>query len=314
MRGLSGSAGRATILALVLVEGGLTQGADRTACRPEAQAAGSLDGQEITLADVDLQLGSRLIKIRNDEYRLRKQAFDELVAAQLLAREAARSGQSVHALVAAKNGTREAASNPAAARLALVTKLREAASVRLLLQPPRITVPVSNAMATRGPSSAPVTIVEFSDFECPYCRKLTPVLALLEGKYPGKIRRVFANFPLVRIHRSAATLAELAECAREQGRFWEAHDWMFDNPSRISSLQPQEIAAETGVNGSALEACLAAGHAANAWKRDVGLAARMGVTATPAVFINGRLVSGAQPLAVFTEIVEEELAATAAAR
>jgi len=159
-----------------------------------------------------------------------------------------------------------------------------------------------------GPHNAPVTIIEFSDFECPYCvRFYFDTLVPLLEMFPQQIRFVYRDFPLVNIHSNARPAAEAAQCAFAQGKFWEFHNRIFQNQSRLGTELYMEIAAEIGLDQLEFDQCFTSGQFADEVNRDFNAARELGITGTPSFFINGRPMVGAQPLEVFVAIVEEEL-------
>jgi protein-disulfide isomerase len=117
---------------------------------------------------------------------------------------------------------------------------------------------------------------------------------------------VFRHFPLAR-HKEAPKAAEAAECARDQGRFWEMHDRLFANAERLKPADLKAHARAIGIDGAAFDACLDSGRHAERWKRDLAVAESYGASGTPMFLVNGRLISGAQPFAVFARVIEEEL-------
>ena len=171
--------------------------------------------------------------------------------------------------------------------------------------------------AALGDPDAPVTIIEFSDFQCPFCRKFyRETLPQIKKDYllTGKARFVYRDFPLVQIHPGATPAAEGAECAEEQGKFWEMHDAIFDEQEKQGSGTIQftaddvkKWAAKIGLNTSKFNQCLDSGKYRQEVEKDLADGSAAGVNGTPATFINGRLVSGAQPFAAFKVIIDEEL-------
>ena len=148
---------------------------------------------------------------------------------------------------------------------------------------------------SRGAVDAPVTIVEFSDFECPFCARVGPILRQLEEAYGGKVRRVYRQFPLVTLHPRAKKAAEASLCADEQQRFWAMHEALFEQPL---ALEPSDLSAKAqwlGLDMQRFGACLDSGRFSARVEQDLQEGVRVGVTGTPAVFINGRMVSGARP-------------------
>jgi protein-disulfide isomerase len=160
-----------------------------------------------------------------------------------------------------------------------------------------------------GPDDAPITIVEFSDFQCPYCERWRQqVFEPLLAAYPGKIRIVYRNLPLTSIHPQAMPAAEAAQCANEQNAFWQYHDKLFENYNALSDELYRQIATDLGLNMDSFEACLITNKYQEAIKADMNFAFNLGVQSTPTFFINGIPVIGAQPLAKFTEVIDKELA------
>jgi protein-disulfide isomerase len=129
----------------------------------------------------------------------------------------------------------------------------------------------------------------------------------VEEKYGDKVRVVFRNFPLLQIHPQAAKAAEAASCAADQGKFWEMHDKLFANQQKLAVADLKQHATDLGLKAEEFNQCLDSGKKEAEWKKDMDEAATYGITGTPAFFINGRLISGAQPLEAFTTIIDEEL-------
>jgi protein-disulfide isomerase len=196
-----------------------------------------------------------------------------------------------------------------AARDAYVAELRKAGPpVRVLLEPPRTEVALTANDPSRGTASAPVTIVEFSDFQCPFCARVAPTLRRLRDTYGERVRIVWKDFPLANIHKQATKAAEAAHCAAEQGKYWEFHDRLFANQAALLPDDLKRHAAAVGMDAPAFNACFDSGRYAGRVEEGVTLGRRLGVDSTPTVFINGRVVAGAQPYETFSAIVDEELA------
>src|SRR5262245_37021089 len=200
-----------------------------------------------------------------------------------------------------------------ARREAFIESLRSEGKVVVRLQPPSaIRVAVSTAGApVRGAAVAPVTVVEFSDFECPFCKQTHPTLKQLLERYPGKVRLAYRDFPLDSIHPQARRAAEAARCAQDQGKFWEYHDVLFTQSPQLATEDLRRYAGQVGLDVTKFDSCLAAGTHKAAVQRDLDEGNRLGVTGTPAFFINGRSLSGAQPLEAFTRMIDQELARVA---
>lgn len=171
--------------------------------------------------------------------------------------------------------------------------------------------------AVLGNPDAPVTIVEFSDFQCPYCRRFwQETVPQLKSEYlaTGKAKFIYRDFPLSQIHPGAMPAAEGAECAGDQDRYWDMHDVVFAEQARqgqgtveFGVADIKKWAAEIGLNMPAFNECLDSGKYRQEVEKDYADGANAGVSGTPATFINGRLVTGAQPFAAFKQIIDEEL-------
>ena len=171
----------------------------------------------------------------------------------------------------------------------------------------RYDIPTENAYSI-GPADAPITLVEFSDYQCPFCRRWhQEVYEPLLAAYPGKIRLVYRNLPLSSIHPDAMSDAEAAMCAGEQDAYWTYHDRLFSSESLGNSMYLQ-YAQDLGLNMTAFEACLSDHTHQQAIQADSDFAINLGVRSTPTFFINGLAVVGAQPLDVFKQVIDKELA------
>ena len=187
-----------------------------------------------------------------------------------------------------------------------VDRLRAASRVESFLEPNRVEIRTLSSPAL-GPVDAPVTLVEFSDFQCPYCARLAPVVKRIAGEYPGQVRVVFRQFPLRSIHAQAQKAAEASLCAFDQDRFWEMHDALFAD---IKKLGPEDLTARAGKLNLDLEAfsqCLESGKYAATVQQDLEDGMAAGVSGTPAVFINGRVLKASKPYDGIKKVVEEEL-------
>jgi protein-disulfide isomerase len=303
-----------------------------------------VDGEAITAEEVEKAIAAQLSKLEEQIYDLKRQQVEALIAERLLAREAAKRGMTVQALLDAEVTTKVALVTEqeietfyqanrarlkggeatvreqirallqkqqlAARREAFVQSLRSQAMVMVHLQAPavfRAEVGVDGA-PFKGSATAPVTIVEFSDFHCPFCNRVLPTLGQLESQYGDKVKLVFRDYPIDSLHPGARKAHEAARCAYDQGKFWAYHDALFANAPKASPEQLKTYPQDVGPDVQAFEQCFNSGAYQAAVQRDVEEGTRVGVTGTPAFFINGRLVSGAQPIESFVRAIEEELA------
>ena len=298
----------------------------------------------ITAAELQSAAARRLIDVETKAYEQKRVALLEIVEAELLRQEAARRGMTVEALLAAEVEAKaapfgepdldayrsahakemaaldEGAARAAAAerlrdqrraqrRIGFLNELRTRTPVAVHLQAPRISVDAGGG-ATRGAATGPVTIVEFCEFQCPYCRRVQPTLRQLLDRYGKDVRLVYRHYALAR-HAHAAKAAEAVECAREQDRFWPLHDRLFAQAERLAVADLKAHARAVGADGAQFDACLDSGRHAERVRRDLAEAESYGNPGTPLFFINGRMVSGAQPAAVFSKVIDEELARAA---
>jgi protein-disulfide isomerase len=192
-------------------------------------------------------------------------------------------------------------------------QIRDRAEVAVLLQPPRIHVAV-DPKRFRGKSSAPVQIVEFSDFQCPYCGSSEATVRQLLEKYGDQVALSYRDFPLKEIHPNAEGAAEAARCAADQGKFWEYHDRIFEKQTSLDKSGLTDLARNIGLDVSKFDSCISAGRYKAAIEQDRQQGTAAGVSGTPAFFINGIFLNGAQPALAFEKIIDAELARTQAAR
>jgi protein-disulfide isomerase len=310
---------------------------------PATEPIAEVNGETITTKDLENALGAKLAKLEEQVYDLKRQELDSLIAQKLLAQEAAKRKISVAALLDAEvtakvplvteteidafyqaNKGRIRSDDAetrqkirtflqqqklTAQRALFIESLRSQGKVTVHLQPPpviRVEVSIKDA-PFRGPANAPVTLVEFSDFECPFCKRAHPTLLQLFEKYPGKVKLVYRDFPLESIHPQARRAAEAARCAQDQGKFWEYYDLLFTESPKLSPDDLKRYATQVGLDGAKFDACVAGGAHKAVIQRDLDEGNRLGITGTPAFFVNGRPLSGAQPLEAFARVIDDEL-------
>jgi len=187
-----------------------------------------------------------------------------------------------------------------------VAELRAAAKIETLLEQPRVAI--AGTGHAKGPAGAAVTVIEFSDYECPFCRRAEPVVAQMLREYAGRVRFEYRHFPLESIHPLARGASEAAVCADEQGRFWEYHQQLFAEGKGLAKPQLLEHANKAGLDPNAFQACLADGRARARVDADLAAGKAAGVTGTPAFFVNGIPFSGAIPIEEFRRALDAELA------
>ena len=313
--------------------------------RPDAAPVAIVGGVAIYEKELLPLISQQLHQLRNQEYEVQSKALEQIIAEKLLEAEAKKQGLTVEQLLArhmsevavvpsdseveafylgqkdrlgrplpeVRSHLREALRQirTQQAREKYVAKLREQAAVTVSLDPPRMQVDYDSKQA-RGNPEAPVTIVEFSDFHCPFCKRVQPTLTQLLDRYTGKVNLVFRDFPLGQLHPQARRAAEAARCAQDQAKFWEYHDMLFGQAPKAAEDDLKRYAEQIGLDVGTFEGCLFQSLHHDAVQRDIDEATKLGVTGTPAFFINGRFLNGAQPLEKFVQIIDEELAHAAA--
>ncbi|HEX2570782.1 MAG TPA: thioredoxin domain-containing protein [Polyangia bacterium] len=321
-------------LALALTACGHTQrAAVTTASSPTVATVG---GKAITLADVDHEAAQDLYEVRE---RTLNQMIDERVTAQAAEKAGQPRERFLRGLVEARapqvtEAEAEAffRQNRERMRPEFATKdfaevkdrliqgltserrrgaveevmreLRAQVGVKNTLEPPRIDVAATGP--ARGPASAKVTIIEFSDFQCPYCSQAKDVLEQVMKLYPTQVRLVFRDYPLS-FHPNAAKAAEAGHCADEQGKFWEMHDSMFDHQDALTVPELEQQAKSLGLDAGRFSECLQSGKYAAAVAENFKAGQKAGVDGTPAFVINGVLVGGLQPVEEFRRRIDAAL-------
>jgi predicted DsbA family dithiol-disulfide isomerase len=177
--------------------------------------------------------------------------------------------------------------------------------IRSLLAPYRVSVAADGP--ARGPSGAPITIVEFGDFQCPYCKQAEASLQRVLSDHPHDVRLVFRNFPLTQVHPDARLAAEAGICAAKQGKFWEMHDAMYANQHSLALIPLKETAGRLGLDVAHFSSCLVDPSTERALDTDRQAAQDLGLTSTPWFFIDGRPLDGSVPVQRFEQIISEEL-------
>lgn len=170
----------------------------------------------------------------------------------------------------------------------------------------KVNVIISPNDPIKGNPQAKVTIIEFSDFQCPYCGRVQETMNKILETYGDQVRIVFKNYPLA-FHENAENAALAALCAKEQGKFWEYHDLLFKNQEALSASNLKKYASDLGLKTQDFNSCLDSKKYKNQISDDMKEAQRIGVEATPSFFVNGSLLKGAQPFENFKLLIDEEL-------
>ena len=305
----------------------------------------TIGDEKVTLADVRGRAGEQLdqldMQYRRQRDKLVGAALDSIVRERLIAAEAKKRGKTPDELLAAEMGVGATPSdveiaawyNDNQARLGgrgldqvrsqvadLLTKERRANSARILEQRLRdergVTIAfepyrlrfANEGAPTLGKKDALVTLVEFSDFQCPYCQAVAPTLKQVAQKFGDQVQIVYRQYPITSIHPFAFKAAEASLCAHEQGKFWELHDRMFQDQKKLAVSDLKETARGLGLDSKKFDACLDAGRYVEQVQNDQKEAQRIGVNGTPAMFINGTYVEGGSvPLSVLEPLIQKEL-------
>ena len=303
------------------------------------QIAAIVDGETIMMSEVDAAGGHAAYELAEELYNLRVQALYRILTDALLEREALELGTNaatveqleildkaqpvtegdIDAALAEQPGF-DALDPRVRGRIAMYLHMVARSErkkvymeglfgkygVRVALQAPPAPPPeaIHGPLAPAlGPAGAPVTVVSFSDYQCPYCRRMLDTLVALHDRYPQTVQIVYRHYPL---HDGAAALAEAALCAGDQDRFWDYHLALFE-PDRIDASQALAIAAELKLDLEAFQACLVSGTHTEEVQGDFREGQRLQITGTPTNFVNGRRLRGAVPLPELAEAVEEAL-------
>ena len=297
----------------------------------------SIGTHSITLREVEQTVALPLYQADQQRSQLLHQALQQLIDEELLKTEASRKGVTVSQLVADASQSESIArladlpapvkqlspgkargsvglevprdpQEQARLRQALLVALRRPATIHINLpapEPPILPVSADDDPSV-GPANAPVTIVEFSDFQCPYCKLSVPVIKEILAKYPDKVKVVYRDYPGPN-HPHAPQAAEAAQCAGDQGKFWEYHDSLFDRQAPGTGWNFTELAKEIGLNQDAFATCLNTGRYREEVAKDLHDGFKLGVTSTPTFFINGRPLVGARPFAEFQAVIDRLL-------
>jgi len=304
-----------------------------------AAIVAEIDGVKVTRAEFERSNAARLFQPRNTYFEAERKALDEYASEFLLERQARKENLTVAQLLdrhvnskIAKDPSEETlrvyyegvdTTEPyesvkekiieslrqrrmAKAKAAYIQSLRADAKVVMRLTAPRAEVSAKDA-PVRGPKNAKVLIIEYADYECPYCQQIQPALDKLEADFKGKLALAYKDVPLP-MHAHAAKAAEATHCAAAQGKYWEYHD-VLSATKQLDLPQLKDHARGLGLNPAAFDKCLDSGEKAQLVKDYVAEATALGLQGTPSFFINGRFISGIQTYENLREIVEEELGA-----
>jgi len=335
----------AALLATALACGGSDSAKQSAGTAPASDnsVVAKLNGKDILASDLDSWIKEDLFKREvadkpaSEAYEVRSQAIESLIDERLLNDAAAKANKKPEDFLTDQikamgpvsddevkaffdeNRQRlppEASLDAFAARIRshlesqrpdkVRTELRKSAQIALLMQPPRVNVDATGP--SRGPADAPVTVIEFSDYQCPFCKRAEPTVLALLQKYPTQVRLVYRHMPLDGLHPRARAAAIAAVCAEAQGKFWEYHDALFQNQQALGDSDLEKYAADLGLDKEKFKTCRQDPASETRVNVDATAARAAGLTGTPAFFVNGILISGARPIEDFTRWIDQEIA------
>jgi protein-disulfide isomerase len=302
------------------------------------QPVATINGQTIYESDLLPSVEGQLLPLRNQEYEIKRKALDTVIDQKVLEAAAKKKGLTTEQLLAqevdakipqpsddelegyylglrlkspfaeVKTKLRESLRQVKIqqARQDYLKALRSDSKVMVLLSAPRVEVGYDQARL-RGNPKAPVMIVEFSDYQCPYCHQAEPTVKQVLAKYGDKVSLAYRDFPLTAIHSQAEIAAEASHCALEQGKFWEYHDQLF-TASKLEKDALIDYARNLKLDDKQFESCLTSEKYKADIEKDLEAGRKAGVSGTPGFFINGIELSGAQGLDAFGRVIDDELA------
>jgi protein-disulfide isomerase len=300
-----------------------------------------IGGQPIKQADFDAAVAKLGFDQRQKYYDLQRQILDQVIMDQIVEKEAKARGVSADALRKAEVDDKTTPVTPAEvdafyaqnqgqmggrskeemrpqleqylqrqrtdeARRKFETTLKEKSAVRVHLSPPRAAVEVPADAPSMGPADAPITIVEFTDYECPYCQRAQVTVDEITKQYGTKIRLIARDYPLD-FHTRALYASRAVHCADDQGKFWDYHHDLLRHPSNFSDEDLTRRAGLFKLDDAAFKACLASDKHDTKIRGSQRAGEALGVTGTPAFFVNGRMINGALPREKFAELIDDEL-------
>lgn len=296
-----------------------------------------INGVKITLSDFERKHPTALFQAQNSFYEAQRKAVDAFVDEYLLEQQAKKENLSVAQLLE-KHVTNKVAKDPSdealrvyyegvdtnepyeavrdkivealrhrrmlKLRTAFLKSLRDQATVAVRLTPPRADISLKD-IAVRGPANAPVTVVEYADYECPYCQQIVPTIKKLAEEYKGKVAFVYKDLPLP-MHANAQKAAEATHCAAAQNQYWEYHDLLFAK-KQLDPGSLKVFARELRMDGEKFDKCLDSSEKAEVVRLHAAEAQSLGLQGTPSFFVNGRAVGGGDPYQGIRALIEEEL-------
>jgi protein-disulfide isomerase len=315
--------------------------ASMDAAASDASPAAIVGGETITMGDLDRAAANQLTKIRQQEYDTRKNVLQQLINEKLIAQEAAARNVSSEELVKQEVDAKAPAATDAEAqqyydrmkgrmagktfeevkgelvknltmqkqverRTQFTNELAAKANVKTLLDPPRSTITVQKEIPSIGPADAPIQIVEWSDYQCPFCKRAHPTVEQVLTEYKDKVRFTYVDYPLS-FHKQAWPASVAVHCASDQNKYWEYHKNLMEVQGDLSAADLNKRATDLGLDAAAFGTCLDSKKFDTRIQTSFNDGASLGVTGTPAFFINGRMLVGAQPIEAFRDVINDEL-------
>jgi protein-disulfide isomerase len=307
----------------------------------DSRPAATVGGVVITMDELDKAAANQLAKVHQQEFQVRSDTLSNLIQQKLVSNEAAARKVSEADLLQtevdakttaptqdeisqyydkmkSRMGTKTLddvkgdiekvlkAQKANERRAQFLTELSAKNEVKVLLEPPRSTITLRPGAPVMGPADAPITIVEWSDYQCPFCKRAHPTVEQVLKEYKDKVKFVYLDYPLP-FHPMAMPAAQAVHCAEDQGKFWEYHKNLFEAAGDLSKADLTKRATDLGLDAAAFEACTTSNKHDSLIKTNYDDGAALGVTGTPAFFINGRALVGAQPIEQFRDIINDEL-------
>lgn len=309
-----------------------------------SEVVGYLGDEKITMAELEIEAASELARLKNERYEMLRKTLDDLVTKKLLTKEAAAKNVSEQELFKAEIADKltpptdgelqglweQLKANPNFANQPFETfrarleqeimnrkrqarvqeylqQLKAQAQFRSVLDPPRFEINIPAGEPSKGPDNAPVTMVEFSDFDCPFCKRSYPVVEQLLTEYGDRIRFVYRDFPLA-AHQRAVPASQAARCAAEQDKYWPYFKNLMEQQGNLGDEDLKKRATDLGLDADRFNECYVAQRYTKQVESSFNDGKALGVTGTPTFFINGRMLVGQPTYESLKDIVEEELA------
>ncbi len=305
-----------------------------------AEPPAVLNGQAITEEEMNKLAKNRMMKVMSQMYDIQRDAIDQIIDERLLEAEAKKQGKTIQDLIKSVQSKAAAVTEDEAKMMyemqkksfgdqtfdqvktrlmsqmeaqkkqaavgEFIESLRTKADIKVNLSRPRAEVSVDDD-PSKGPKTAPVTLIEFTEYQCPFCKKARPTIDKILSEYGDKVHYVLRDFPLS-FHKQAKGSANAAQCAGEQGKYWEYSSQLWDSQGQHTDAKLVEIGESIKLDMTKFNSCVKSQKYFAEIDKDMDDGGKVGVSGTPAYFINGMFLSGAQPFSAFKQLIDEELA------